>query len=1075
MAYRRDDEPEYIEDDDFFDSESVGGRSRVLGSSGSRQPQEFDQPPEDYAAARQPNAKRRSKKTAKKARNPAPSLTNDQERRARLAGKHDTSKKRRSHEEPAAPVHSQGEAGRFGKLRARFSRSQEETERSKMPAQPKRTRPLVAVGRGLGNLRSRFSRGASSKTEPQRPSRQQRQSERPSRAPKIASSGWLDLDRKLDLVGVALVFGAILFTISALSAEQAAIGALHQLIGQLLGWGAVALPLTMLAIGIWLIVRHFGDEPPIIDPLRTAGAVMAFLGALVLLQYFDSLSYTAVMPSIPACANATSPACIEGLVQSSYLQARGGGVIGGWLYSALVTALTEMGGLVAVGMLLTVGAMLITRSSTTELALAGISLWRGARTRLGQYAAARRAARMQVQRAMPQPPLHIRKPESPQLDNSAPVAPALPEPRSDWMPIPARLRAFFSRRQAAAPQAVMHSAEAAQASARFQSPIESPNTAPPAPRQTRPAARPAPRSHARQGFSHRGEDSPPAPARTSPISRPQPAPSRPRPAPPSPAPATPALVVSPAPQQQPATVSPPRPQTQPVKTAATQARHRWELPDYQDLLDSASASDLEQEPLMQQAQIIEETLAAFGAPGNVIEINSGPVITQYGVEPLQQTASTGKRSRVKVGDIAKLDKDLQLALGAKSIRMEAPVPGKGYVGIEVPNPLSARVSLRDVLESASYRKLESPLAIALGMTVDGTPVATDLAQMPHLLIAGATGAGKSVCVNAIINSILLRNSPEIVKFIMIDPKRVELTSYNGLPHLVAPVVVELERAIGVLRWVTAEMEKRYQTLYQAGMLNIIDYNKTLDPDLPPMSYIVVIIDELADLMMLAPKEIELIVRRIVAVARATGIHMILATQRPSVDVVTGVIKANCPARIAFSVASGVDSRVILGTPGAERLLGKGDMLYLSGDAPAPRRMQGVFVSEDEKQRIGEFWRMRSAGIEPVDPIPPPKSSREPTSALPPATSSSNESEQAAFWEMPKPDAQQKTESAEDELYQTAVEMVRRLDRASISLLQRKMRIGYGRAARLMDMLEERGVVGPAKEGSSKPRDVLPLA
>ena len=391
-------------------------------------------------------------------------------------------------------------------------------------------------------------------------------------------------------------------------------------------------------------------------------------------------------------------------------------------------------------------------------------------------------------------------------------------------------------------------------------------------------------------------------------------------------------------------------------------------------------------------------------------------------------------------------------------------------GIEVPNPLSARVSLRDVLESDNYRKLDSPLAIALGMTVDGAPISADLAQMPHLLIAGATGAGKSVCVNAIINSILLRNSPETVKFIMVDPKRVELTGYNGLPHMVAPVVVELERALGVLRWVTAEMEKRYQTLNRAGARNIIDYNRTLDPDLPPMAYIVVIIDELADLMMLAPKEIELIIRRIVAVARATGIHLILATQRPSVDVVTGVIKANCPARIAFTVASGVDSRVILGTPGAERLLGKGDMLYQSGDTPAPRRMQGVFVSDAEIRRISQFWKLQGAGVEAIDPIPPPQT-KLPEPPLPPP--GADDGEQAAFWEMPGGERKRKADDADDELYQTAVETVRRQNKASISLLQRKMRIGYGRAARLMDMMEERGVVGPAKEGSSKPRDVLP--
>ena len=1056
MANRRDDEPEYIEDDDFFDPESVGGRTRVLGGSGSQQPREFSQPPEDVAAARQPSAKRRPEKAAKPARNPSPPPTSDQERRDRLAGKHDVHKKRppSMREEPQASVHPQAESGRFGKLRARFSHSQGEAGRSKLPAQSKQTSRLAALRQGVGGLRSRFGRGNGSEEAPQRPPPfQQRASERPSRAPKLASSDWLDLDRKLDLVGVALVFGAILFIISALSAEQAAIGALHIFVGQLLGWGAVAAPCAMFASGLWLIVRHFGDEPPIIDPLRLAGAALAFLGGLVLLQYVDSLGYIAVMPSIPACTDATSSACMEALVQESYQQARGGGVIGGWLYSALVNMLTELGGLVAVGLGLTVGIMLITRASATELAQAGISLWRGARTRIGQYAAAMRAARMQAQQplaqAHSQPPLHIRKPAAPRLDAVGQTAPALPEPRSDWMPIPARLRALFRRRQTAAAHADRQHAEVPPAPAQYRAPIESPYAAP---NQAPPARRPAARTNRLERVGKPGDDRPAPPARTAPVSRPQTAPPRPTSA----------------------RVEAPPPQPEPVPVAAAPARPVWELPDHQDLLDSASAKDLEQEPLLQQAQIIEDTLAAFGAPGNVIEINSGPVITQYGVEPLQQTASTGKRSRVKVGDIAKLDKDLQLALGAKSIRMEAPVPGKGYVGIEVPNPLAARVSLRDVLASESYRKLDSPLTIALGMTVDGTPVAADLAQMPHLLIAGATGAGKSVCVNAIINSILLRNSPETAKFIMIDPKRVELTSYNGLPHLVAPVVVELERAIGVLRWVTAEMEKRYQTLYQAGMLNIIDYNKTLDPDLPPMSYIVVIIDELADLMMLAPKEIELIVRRIVAVARATGIHMILATQRPSVDVVTGVIKANCPARIAFSVASGVDSRVILGTPGAERLLGKGDMLYLSGDAPAPRRMQGVFVSEDEKQRIGQFWRMRSAGIEPVDPIPPPQASGDAASALPSATSANKASEQAAFWEIPQPDAQEPASSAEDDLYQTAVEMVRRLDRASISLLQRKMRIGYGRAARLMDMMEDRGVVGPAKEGSSKPRDVLPL-
>ena len=459
------------------------------------------------------------------------------------------------------------------------------------------------------------------------------------------------------------------------------------------------------------------------------------------------------------------------------------------------------------------------------------------------------------------------------------------------------------------------------------------------------------------------------------------------------------------------------------------------MPDFRELLISGSDGELDREPLMRQAQIIEDTLASFGAPGRIVEINSGPVITQYGVEPAYLTAKTGKQNRVKVGAIAKLDKDLQLALGAKSIRVEAPVPGKGYVGIEVPNPDSARVSLRDVMESKSYQRIESPLAIALGVSVDGTPISGDLTQMPHLLIAGTTGSGKSVCVNAIINSIIANNSPDVVKFIMIDPKRVELTGYNGVPHLVAPVVVELERTIGVLRWVTTEMDARYKKFSQAGARNIVDYNSILDPDLAPMPYIVVIIDELADLMMMAPDDTERAITRIAALARATGIHLVIATQRPSVDVVTGLIKANCPARIAFAVASSVDSRVILDQPGAERLLGKGDMLYLSGNSPAPLRMQGVHVSNEEINQIIRYWKLQGAGIKGIELIPLP--------ALPPSrrdsgsTTKSAQPEQggaqAAFWDMGSSPANTSGAAGsanpdEDELYQTAVDMVRRLEK-----------------------------------------------
>ena len=495
---------------------------------------------------------------------------------------------------------------------------------------------------------------------------------------------------------------------------------------------------------------------------------------------------------------------------------------------------------------------------------------------------------------------------------------------------------------------------------------------------------------------------------------------------------------------------------------------------------------MDEEVLLQQAQIIEDTLASFGAPGRVVELNTGPVITQFGVEPDYLTSRTGKRSRVKVSAIAQLDKDLQLALGAKSIRVEAPVPGKGYVGIEVPNPDSAMVSLRDVMESRSFQHIDSPLAIALGMSVDGNPVSADLTQMPHLLIAGTTGSGKSKCINAIIISILANQSPDDVKFIMVDPKRVELTGYNGLPHLVAPVVVELEKTVGVLRWVTREMDERYKKFSKAGARNLIDYNHILDPGAASMPYIVVIIDELADLMMTAPEETERAISRIAALARATGIHLVIATQRPSVDVVTGLIKANFPARIAFAVAGSVDSRVILDQPGAERLLGKGDMLYLSGDAPAPLRMQGVFVSDDEINSISRFWKLQNLGIAEIEPISLPAeagtTSKHPGNGRESGEANIEAPSQASFWDssaqrdmagLAVEDMTGNPDPQEDELYQTAVDMVRRLEKASISLLQRRLRIGYTRAARLVDMMEERGVVGPPKEGSSKPRDVLP--
>ena len=491
--------------------------------------------------------------------------------------------------------------------------------------------------------------------------------------------------------------------------------------------------------------------------------------------------------------------------------------------------------------------------------------------------------------------------------------------------------------------------------------------------------------------------------------------------------------------------------------------------------------------LLARARTIEDTLGSFGAPGRVVEVRTGPVITQFGVEP-DYVEVRGKKNRVKVSAIASLDKDLQLSLGAKSIRIEAPVPGKGYVGIEVPNDKPSVVRLRDVMESNEFRRIQSPLAIALGQGVDGTPVAADLGAMPHLLIAGTTGSGKSVAVNTIIASLLLRNSPERLKFIMVDPKRVELTGYNGIPHLVAPVVVELERVVSVLKWVTREMDERYRKFALAGARNIEDYNNHLPGNDAVMPYIVVIIDELADLMMMAPDETEKVITRIAALARATGIHLVIATQRPSVDVVTGLIKANFPARIAFAVSAGVDSRVILDQPGAERLLGRGDMLFMSGDTPAPARLQGVYVSDSEIGNITRFWRnqMAEPGLaEAGKPIlsdfkldeAAKQSNATKGSGLGYGNngrpSNGSSPSRGGFDDDDLEDDEDENVDSDDVLYEQAVDTVRRLNKASVSLLQRRLRIGYTRAARLIDMMEERGVVGPAVEGS-KPRDVLPV-
>jgi S-DNA-T family DNA segregation ATPase FtsK/SpoIIIE len=439
----------------------------------------------------------------------------------------------------------------------------------------------------------------------------------------------------------------------------------------------------------------------------------------------------------------------------------------------------------------------------------------------------------------------------------------------------------------------------------------------------------------------------------------------------------------------------------------------------------------------------------------VVEINRGPTITQFGVEPLFVETRTG-RTKVRVNKIASLADDLALALAAPRIRIQAPVPGHSYVGIEVPNDEMTLVALRDILESDVFQRNKNPLRFALGKDVTGHPITTSLDSMPHLLIAGTTGSGKSVCVNSILTSFLMFNTPDDLRLILVDPKRVELTGYNGVPHLLSPVVVEIDRVIGALQWMTREMDKRYHMFAQVGSRNIADYNAKMRlQGQKKLPFLVIVIDELADLMMIAPGETEQTITRLAQLARATGIHMILATQRPSVDVVTGLIKANFPARIAFAVASNTDSRVILDQPGAERLLGRGDMLFQAPDAPAAARLQGVFVSDQEIQNLVEFWRSQVASTPyaaPGAPVDLPKSD------IP--------LKQTAMFEDMSPE-----DSNSDPLLPEAIDLVRREGRASVSMLQRRMRIGYTRAARIVDMMEDKGIVGPP-EGTTQLRQIL---
>jgi S-DNA-T family DNA segregation ATPase FtsK/SpoIIIE len=459
----------------------------------------------------------------------------------------------------------------------------------------------------------------------------------------------------------------------------------------------------------------------------------------------------------------------------------------------------------------------------------------------------------------------------------------------------------------------------------------------------------------------------------------------------------------------------------------------WEFPPLSLLADEVGGK-ADRGDIKKNADVIEKTLESFGIAARVAEVNLGPAVTQYALEIALGT---------KLSKITTLANDLALALAAPTgqIRIEAPIPGRSLVGIEVPNRSPEFVTLKQMLTADKMEKAKSRLTVPLGLNVSGEAVVDNLSRMPHVLIAGATGSGKSVCINSFIAAILFRASPAEVKFILVDPKRVELTQYNGLPHLLTPVIVDPEKVVSALKWAISEMDRRYKLFAEVGVRNIESYNEL--SGFAALPYILIIIDELADIMLFAPAEVEDVICRIAQMARATGIHLVISTQRPSVDIITGLIKANIPCRIAFNVSSQVDSRVIIDMPGAEKLLGRGDMLYIPPDQAKPTRIQGTLVSEPEIQKLMNFLRKTGVAPQYTEEV-----TKMPTKAAVAA---------GALEE-------------KDELFEDAVRTVCRYERASASLLQRRLKVGYARAARIIDQLERAGVVGPAE--GSKPREVL---
>jgi len=840
----------------------------------------------------------------------------------------------------------------------------------------------------------------------------------------------LTTDQWLDLFGYLLIGLALLTILSALSpGGQGEITAdWLRILGAAFGWGVLLAPGVMGLFGLYLVLRRFGDRFPRLAPLRILGVLIAFVAALMTLHIIGMATY----PSSDALAAAGA----------------GGGRVGAGLVDGLSGALGNAGAVLIIAVVWCAAIMLTARLSIAQVVQSIRQLVEG---RVGQEQAGPDGVIV---------PPWDREPGE-RTDRRANDRPA----RSTMGDL---IINGLRRRQPARRPALSDAAE----------------------QEDMPPARPI-----------MGNGRPPAqPASPAPTINP---PGRNRapltpPAEPSRRLPPPRIIggqdpTAPSAPAQPVPTGP----AQPHITSRIESHQEWKLPVIDKVLEPGNDASLKEADIRKRAQVIEETLRSFGVPGRVVEVNQGPTITQFGVEPGFIDTKGGKQIKVKVSKIASLADDLALALSAPRIRIEAPVPGRAIVGIEVPNSEVSLVSLRDVMESEEFAQLarKTRLRLGLGQDVSGHPVVGDLTAMPHLLIAGTTGSGKSVCVNAIITALLCHNSPQDLRLLMVDPKRVELTGYNGIPHLLSPVVVDLEKVTGVLAWVTREMENRYRLFAKHGVRNIVDFNTKVSEtearqtgeagrapeDLRKIPYIVVIIDELADLMMLAPDETEKTLCRLAQMARATGIHLIIATQRPSVDVVTGLIKANFPARIAFTVATSVDSRVILDTPGAEKLLGRGDMLVVTPDSPLPTRAQGCWVSDQEINRVVRHWRAQAGGGA-SDPL---------TASLSapsiPMTGTLDSAAQAV--QMPLPHGSEPLtwdearalssvmEDAgaggkEDKLFQDAVATVRLQGKASISLLQRRLRIGYTRAARLIEQMEERGIVGPSVPGSQF-REVLP--